>query len=229
MTTANVATPAQSVTAGPAVPANEGDRLARRLAPLFFVSGAAALIYQVCWQRLLFAAFGVDIDSVTIIVSVFMLGLGLGALAGGALADRRPQLALLFFALSELGIGVFGWFSPDLIRAAGVLFVAAPQWQIAIANFVLLLLPTFLMGATLPILVAHVTRRWGNVGKSIGMLYEVNTYGAAIGVAVIGLPWFLFFEIDTAIRMAAVLNVLVSITTLLWVQRQWQISRASYR
>ena len=83
-----------------------------RLAPLFFVSGVAALVYQVCWQRLLFAAFGVDIDSVTIIVSVFMLGLGLGALVGGDLADRRPGWALRFFALAELGIGVFGLFSP---------------------------------------------------------------------------------------------------------------------
>ena len=59
-----------------------------RLVLLFFVSGIAALIYQVCWQRLLFQAFGVDIESVTIIVSTFMLGLGLGALAGGQLSDR---------------------------------------------------------------------------------------------------------------------------------------------
>ena len=54
-----------------------------RLVLLFFVSGIAALIYQVCWQRLLFEAFGVDMESVTIIVSTFMLGLGLGALVGG--------------------------------------------------------------------------------------------------------------------------------------------------
>ncbi|WP_295389126.1 fused MFS/spermidine synthase [uncultured Thiodictyon sp.] len=229
MTTASVATEARSANTDFAILANDGDLLARRLAPLFFVSGAAALIYQVCWQRLLFAAFGVDIDSVTIIVSVFMFGLGLGALVGGTIADRRPQLALLFFALSELGIGLFGWFSPDLIRMTGALFVAAPQWQIAIANFLLLLLPTCLMGATLPILVAHVTRRWGNVGKSIGMLYQVNTFGAAMGIAVVGFPWFLFFEIDTAIRMAAVLNILVSIITLFWVKRQWQISRACSR
>jgi predicted membrane-bound spermidine synthase len=229
MTTKDQSRESLSATTGHAVITHDGDLLARRLAPLFFMSGAAALIYQICWQRLLFAAFGVDIDSVTIIVSVFMLGLGLGALIGGTLADRRPQLALLFFALSELGIGLFGWFSPDLIRTTGDFFVAAPQWQIAIANFVLLLFPTCLMGATLPILVAHVTRRWRNVGKSVGMLYQVNTFGAAIGVAVVGLPWFLFFEIDPAIRMASVLNILVSVTTLLWVQRQWPILPASSR
>ncbi len=199
--------------------AHESHLLVRRLAPLFFVSGVAALVYQICWQRLLFSAFGVDIDSVTIIVSVFMLGLGLGALAGGILADRYPTLALPFFALSELGIGLFGWFSPDLIRASGDIFVGAVQWQVALANFLLLLLPTCLMGATLPILVAHVTRIWGNVGKSIGMLYQVNTFGAAAGVAIVGFGWFLLFELDMAIHMAAILNIMVSVMTMIWVKR----------
>jgi hypothetical protein len=196
-----------------------GDAVVARLAPLFFVSGVAALVYQVCWQRLLFAAFGVDIDSVTIIVSVFMLGLGLGALAGGSLADRRPDLTLRFFAVAELGIGAFGLFSPELIRAVGDRFVSAPHWEVAVANFVLLLFPTCLMGATLPVLVAHVTRLWGNVGRSIGTLYQFNTFGAACGVAIVGFGWMLFFELDAAIRMAAALNIAVSVLTFAWVRR----------
>ncbi|VTU14991.1 spermidine synthase [Variovorax sp. PBL-H6] len=197
----------------------ESAMVSRRLAPLFFVSGVSALVYQVCWQRLLFASFGVDIESVTIIVSVFMLGLGLGALVGGNLADRFPALALRFFALAEMGIGLFGLASPALIRGTGDLFVAAPQWQIVLANFLLLLIPTCLMGATLPILVAYVTRLWGNVGKSIGLLYQVNTFGAAFGVAVVGFFWFLLFEIDMAIRMAALLNILVSLLAITWIKR----------
>ncbi len=200
--------------------ARAGDAVVARLAPLFFVSGVAALVYQVCWQRLLFAAFGVDIDSVTIIVSVFMLGLGVGALAGGYWADRRPDLALRFFALAEAGIGGFGLVSPGLIAAVGEQFVAAPQWQVAVANFLLLLFPTCLMGATLPILVAHVTRLWGNVGKSIGMLYQFNTFGAACGVGLVAFVWLLFFDLNAAIRMAAALNCAVSLLTLLWVKRR---------
>ena len=201
------------------VATDDGATVSTRLAPLFFVSGVAALVYQVCWQRLLFSAFGVDIDSVTIIVSVFMLGLGLGALAGGSLADHRPAWALRYFAIAELGIGTFGLFSPALIRATGDAFVGAPQWQIVLANFLLLLIPTSLMGATLPILVAHVTRIWGNVGKSIGLLYQVNTFGAAFGVAIVGFLWFLLFDLDGAIRMAAALNILVSALTFAWVKR----------
>jgi predicted membrane-bound spermidine synthase len=191
----------------------------QRLAPLFFVSGTSALVYQICWQRLLFASFGVDIESVSIIVSVFMLGLGLGALVGGEIADRWPTRALAFFALSELGIGVFGFFSPALIRATGDMFVGGAHWQISLSNFVLLMVPTSLMGATLPVLVAHVTRVWGNVGKSIGLLYQVNTLGAAFGVAGVGFVWFMFFELDTAIRAAAGLNVVVSMLTFAWMRQ----------
>jgi spermidine synthase len=56
---------------------------------LFFLSGFPALIYQIVWQRALFALYGVDIESATLIVTIFMLGLGLGSLAGGWLSARR--------------------------------------------------------------------------------------------------------------------------------------------
>lgn len=71
------------------------------IAAAFFLSGFAALVYQLAWQRLLFVMVGVDIESVTIIVSTFMLGLGLGAVLGGWLADRWPTRILLAFAYSR--------------------------------------------------------------------------------------------------------------------------------
>ena len=181
-----------------------------RLAALFFVSGIAALIYQVCWQRLLFEAFGVDIESVTIIVSTFMLGLGLGALAGGQLADRYPGKSLTLFALIEVCIGVFGALSPELIHRAGLLAVRASLPTIGAVNFLLLLLPTMLMGATLPILVTHVVRRYRNVGVSIGLLYFANTLGAACGAAVTGMLMLYYLGLSATIYVAALLNVIVS-------------------
>ena len=84
---------------------------------LIMISGTAALIYQICWQRLLFEGFGVDMESVTIVVSTFMLGLGLGALAGGEIADRFPGRAIPMFAMIELTTGAFGVCSPYPIRA----------------------------------------------------------------------------------------------------------------
>ncbi len=181
-----------------------------RLVLLFFVSGIAALIYQVCWQRLLFQAFGVDIESVTIIVSTFMLGLGLGALAGGQLSDRYPGQALALFALIELGIAIFGMCSPWLIRAAGAAAVQGSLGTIAAVNFVLLLFPTVLMGATLPILVTHVVRRYRNIGVSIGLLYFANTLGAACGAALTGMLVLYYLGLTATIYLAAALNVVVS-------------------
>src|ERR1051326_3691518 len=75
---------------------------------LFFLSGFPALLYQIVWQRALFTIYGVNVESVTIIVTVFMLGLGLGSLAGGKLSTRKGLRLLLAFGLIELGIGVYG-------------------------------------------------------------------------------------------------------------------------
>jgi predicted membrane-bound spermidine synthase len=180
------------------------------LIALFFVSGVAALIYQVCWQRLLFQTFGVDIESVTIIVSTFMLGLGVGALLGGQLSDRFPDRALAMFALFELGIAVFGVFSPWLIRGVGAATVRGSLPVIAAVNFALLLFPTMLMGATLPILVTHVMRHYRNIGVSIGLLYFANTLGAALGAALTGMLVLYYLGLAATICLAAALNLLVS-------------------
>lgn len=186
----------------------------------FFFSGFAALVYQVCWQRLLFVAFGVDIESITIIVSAFMLGLGIGALSGGQLADRFPEKIIWMFALAELCIGLFGFFSPHLIVGLGKLTVAASQPIIALTNFLLLLVPTTLMGATLPMLVAFLVRSQGNVGVSIGGLYFINTLGAALGATTVGFFWFYYFGLSATIYGAAVINLLVSASVLMLFRRQ---------
>lgn len=186
----------------------------RTLAAPFFLSGVAALVYQVCWQRLLFVALGTDIDSITIIVSTFMLGLGVGALAGGALADRYPQRILTLFAAAEAGIGLFGLASPHLIAGLGTAVVGQSLAVIAAANFALLLIPTTLMGATLPMLVALFAHRQITVGVSIGGLYCLNTFGAALGAIAVGFVAFYFFDINTVIYGAAFINFAVSALTI---------------
>src|SRR5438874_7197501 len=126
---------------------------------LFFFSGFPALLYQIVWQRALFTIYGTNIESVTIIVSVFMLGLGLGSLAGGKLSTR-PQLPLLrVFGLVELGIGAFGAVSLNAFHAIASFTSGASTLQTGLISFLLVLFPTLLMGATLPLLVAHFVRR----------------------------------------------------------------------
>lgn len=178
----------------------------------FFLSGLAALIYQVCWQRMLFIAFGVDIDSVTIIVSTFMFGLGIGALAGGWLADLKPRLIPLMFCVAELLIAVIGFFSPDILGHTGKLTSGMSIPSAAATSFLLLLPPTLLMGSTLPMLIVHVSRRTGSVGVATGTLYSINTFGAALGAFLTGFVLLYWLDLRQATLLAAAANALAAIT-----------------
>ncbi len=178
---------------------------------VFFLSGIAALIYQIAWQRMLFTAFGVDLESVTIIISVFMAGLGVGAYYGGRIADRFPNHIIQFFALTEIGIGTFGIASPFLIEFVKEVFLHSNVLTVALANFVLLLFPTFLMGSTLPLLTQHLNKYVNNVGNNIGWLYFTNTLGAATACILTGLVLFNYLTLTQVIYLAAVINYIVAI------------------
>jgi spermidine synthase len=145
---------------------------------LFFLSGFPALLYQIVWQRALFTLFGVDIESVTIIVSVFMLGLGLGSLAGGKLSARPRVRLLAAFGAIELSIGTFGAASLWIFHRVAAFTAGTSLLATGLVAFALLLVPTLLMGSTLPLLSEYFVRRTGNVGQSLGILYAVNTFGS---------------------------------------------------
>ena len=94
--------------------------LIRSLAFIFFLSGFASLIYQVAWQRLLTLHYGVGPLSVTLIVSIYMAGLGVGGLLGGFLAERIKQ-RLALYCIVELLIGVFGLVSLPFLDLLGAI------------------------------------------------------------------------------------------------------------
>jgi predicted membrane-bound spermidine synthase len=151
------------------------------LVPVFLISGFAAILYQLVWQRALFRLLGSSMESVTLIVTAFMLGLGLGSLAGGAVStSRRIPLPLMFGAV-ELGIGAFGFVSLPLFTWIASETPAAAGLSIGVIAFLAVLVPTLLMGGTLPILVSSLVDDSGNVGRSVGLLYFVNTLGSALG------------------------------------------------
>lgn len=192
---------------------------------VFFLSGFAALVYQVVWQRSLFAIYGVNIESVTIVVSAFMLGLGLGSMGGGALSARPGAPLLRWFALVELCIGVYGAVSLHLFRAVGSLTAGASAPATFGLTFALVLLPTSLMGATLPLLVAHAVQKSGNVGKSLGMLYFTNTLGSAF--ASIATAVLLLGKLGQAksVYVAALANFTVAVAVL-WLDRRHRLAAA---
>ena len=172
----------------------------------FFLSGTAALIYQIAWQRALFAVYGLDILSVTVVVTAFMLGLGLGSLLGGALSKIWPRSAIPLFAVSELGIGAFGFFSVALFQKVAASTGGLGHLATGVVAFLLVVIPTTLMGATLPLLVAHATNRSGNVGRSVGNLYFVNTLGAAFGAYLTVRVLFGLLGLSATVQATAGLN-----------------------
>jgi len=179
------------------------------LSVLFLLSGLAALIYQIAWQRVLFVAFGVDIESVTIIVSAFLLGLGVGSLAGGYLSTFASWPLPRLFLLCELGIGLFGLASIPLIQATAAATRGGGRWSVSLAVFSLLVIPTTFMGATLPILVTHVHRWYRNVGQSVALLYSLNTLGSALASLLTVYLLFAYVGLQTSVTIAAGFNFLV--------------------
>lgn len=186
---------------------------------LFFASGFSALLYQTIWQRLLGFFSGVDVYSVTITVAAFMAGLGCGSLAGGHLADRlSPKHRVLAFGLAEAIITLFAlgskWIYYDLlyVRWSGL---ADSPGLLPVVLFASLLIPTFCMGLTLPILARALTAKIETAPVVIGFLYGVNTLGAAVGALIT--PWILLrhFGFSDILRIGAALNAICAIGALL--------------
>lgn len=182
---------------------------------LFFVSGFPALLYQIVWQRALFTIYGVNIESVTVIVTVFMLGLGLGSLAGGRLSTVPRLPALRAFGAIECCVGLFGFGSLHLFHWVAQFTAGRSTAVTGIVTFLLLLLPTLLMGSTLPLLTEHLVRRTSNVGHSVGALYAVNTLGS--GVACLAAAGFLMRALGESgsITVAIGCNLIVGAIALL--------------
>jgi spermidine synthase len=184
----------------------------------FFLSGATGLVYEVAWTRSLTLVFGTTTFAVSTILAAFMAGLGAGAAAIGRLVDRggRP---LRVYALLELGIGAFALAFPlvppllvpvyrALWEGQHASFVAMSLVRFAIL-FVLLLVPTMLMGGTLPALARHFETGERAAGRDAGLLYGINTLGAVAGAGAAGfvlLPWLGLRHTTTA---AAAVNLAV--------------------
>jgi len=163
---------------------------------LFLLSGAVGLMYEQLWIRELQHFFGSTLHSITTVVAAYMGGLGLGAWVMGRRADRHPNPALLYGML-ELAIGVFGLLSPFVFVAVGSAYMGVARlidpglWLATTIKFVfsfaVMLIPTFLMGATLPVLTrAFAGERTAHLRRELGLFYGLNTVGGVIGCALGG-------------------------------------------
>lgn len=159
---------------------------------------------------MLFTVYGVNLESITVVVSAFMLGLGLGSLLGGRLTRTSRTPPLLLFAYLELAIALFGIASPSIFDWVTAVTLGASLLATAGLSFLLVVIPTVLMGASLPLLVAHLLGIERNMGRAVGFLYFVNTLGSAAACFVAVYFAFANFGLSGTIELAAVLNGIVA-------------------
>ncbi|BCS34444.1 hypothetical protein TBR22_A36710 [Luteitalea sp. TBR-22] len=188
------------------------------VAALYFLSGISGLMYQVLWLRLLSVVFGVTAYAASTVLASFMGGLALGSVAGGRIANRSRR-PLLWFAGIEAGIGATALVTPWLLGAAQHLYAgvarAVPDTMLALTvarlacSAVILLVPTALMGATLPFVVRAAVGR-DHVGSRVGLLYAVNAGGAITGAILAGFYLIGGIGLRGTFLVAAALNAVVA-------------------
>ena len=184
------------------------------LAIIFFFSGVSSLIYQVSWQRMLTVYYGSGMVSVALIVSIYMFGLGVGALLGGYFAEKIKDRVKLY-CLVELGIGFIGVLSLPVLQFLGQHTAGSPYWIAGCYQFLFLSLPTILMGMTLPLLTKIFNRLLANFSKTVSVLYFVNTLGAAFGAILGSYVLISFGGLDNAIEVAVGINLTLALLIIL--------------
>jgi len=193
---------------------------AARIALLLFASGFCALIYQISWLRMLRDVFGASTLASAAVLAIFMGGLGLGGLVLGRRADREPS-PLGFYARLEMGVALAAALSPVLVKLVQTIYLGlggtarlglagGTAVRLVLATLVLAL-PTFLMGGTLPAAARAVERSADAGRRAVGLLYAVNTLGAVLGTLLATFVALEILGVRKTIWEAALLNLLVSL------------------
>ncbi len=190
---------------------------------IFFISGALALVYEVTWARMLAREFGSDAVAIAIVVAVFMLGLGLGARLAGRLGDRLRN-PLRAYGFLEIGLSLYVLASPLLIGlflpVLGLLGHGAIEniWLLngarAVLGLLVLLPPTLLMGAGLPLVIRFAMDMARNGPSAAVGLYAINIVGAVVGVLAAGFWLLPVMGMTSLLQMAALANLVLGLCVL---------------
>lgn len=186
----------------------------------FFLSGMSALIYQTVWVRMLTRYLGSTTAATATVLCVFMGGVALGAWLGGRLADQIKR-RLKGYVILEICIAFCGIvLSFIIVFVLGGFYINIYPWFgsntlcLAIARIVFcvicLLIPTALMGATLPFLVASITQNKYGFQRGLGHLYSINTFGGVLGVLTTGFVLIGLLGERSSLLFAALLNLLAA-------------------
>lgn len=184
---------------------------------LFTLSGVSGLIYELVWIRLFSHLLGGTSYAISTVLAAFMGGLALGSRHYGRRADHceRP---LALYAKLEVGIALLaGVVTLLLFGAPGVYATvggALPAPLLALLRVLialaLLLPPTFLMGGTLPVLSRVIVTRRDALGRGLGLLYAVNTFGAVLGCFLTGFVLIAALGLGGSTLLAVLLNLAIA-------------------
>ncbi len=198
---------------------------------LFFCSGATALVYEVVWSKYLSLLFGSTIYAQTIVLAVFMGGLALGNRLIGARSDLLEK-PLAAYGFLEVIIGLYAFCFSRIYQGADWLFVAAGSrlfehagWLLlvkAVLSIGLLLLPTVLMGGTLPLLSAWLQKQTSDAARRSARFYSTNSLGAVGGAWLAGFVLIRSLGMVSTLQMTALANVIIGFIAL-GLSRQLQV------
>lgn len=192
-------------------------------ASLFVLSGMSGLVYQVVWARKLQVAFGVNLFAIAAVLAAYFFGMALGSWLGGKFSDRSTR-PLVIYALLEVGIGITALAVTPFVDQLDV--VLRPFSELLNSNFyllqaarflltlALLIIPTTMLGATVPFMNRGVVNRDDHIGGRIATLYAANTIGAVAGVLVSGFYLIEHVGLAHTAQLAAALSILVGLLAL---------------
>jgi spermidine synthase len=197
----------------------------RRIYLFFFISGATALLYEIIWVRLLGLVFGNTTHAISAVLTAYMAGLGAGSFWVGRRADRWRQ-PLKAYGLLEISIGLYAALTLPLLSLIQTLYVGfAQKFDPSLAgltavrlalSFIVLFVPTFMMGATLPVLAKLFIRSRARIGSGTALLYGVNTAGAVLGTVLTGFLLLETLGTQSTLMLAVVLNIGIGLLACLY-------------
>jgi predicted membrane-bound spermidine synthase len=200
---------------------------------LFFLSGLSSLVYQVVWTRMAFASFGIITPVLSVVLSVFMLGLAVGSWAGGrwipALAAKTGFSSVFFYAGAEMLIGLGAFTVPKLFAVGEHILLASGETDsFGYLSFSALVLAASIlpwcvcMGATFPFMMAFIRERDSGNAESFSFLYLANVLGAMSGTFLAAVVWIEAFGFHRTLWLAAAGNFTIAFISgcLGWEQQQ---------
>ena len=213
---------------------------AQRLIALicFFVSGFAGLVYEVAWIRQTALLFGSTTFAISAVLAVFFLGLAIGAYLFGRIGQRTDR-PLILFAHIEIGLGLLALISPYAFDLADLLYGIAyrmlsddPALRFATRLLLVacvILPPAVLMGGTLPLYCRQYARNKDKLARTVGLLYGVNTFGAALGCAVAGFVLLPDLGLRGTVYIGVACNILSGLVVRAIAQQDLPLPRVSPR